>query len=240
MGKQLLIAGTDTDVGKTALTAGLVAWLGSKGMNALAMKPFACGAVKKRGKWIYEDVEILKAANGDCPRMGAVPNEEDIAPQTWKAPLAPYRASFLEKRPVDFKKVSRAMKSLRSQSDLLLLEGIGGLLCPLTKTQTLADWAVKERLPVLLVARLGLGTLNHTLMTLEVAKTRKIMVKGIILNDFPETGSDLSRRWNPNDLSRLTKVPVLGIFPHLRRQTIQASKNMWEKHFDYKKIRNFI
>jgi dethiobiotin synthetase len=234
VGKQLLIAGTDTDVGKTVLTAGLVAWLGSKGVNTLAMKPFACGAVKKRGKWIYEDVEVLKKAN-NSPQT-----EIDVAPQAWTPPLAPYRASLLEKKPVNFKRVSRAIRSLRSQSDLLLLEGIGGLLCPLTKTRTLADWAVKERLPVLLVARLGLGTLNHTLMTLEVAKARKIVVKGIVLNDFPKTGSDLSRRWNPNDLSRLTKVPVLGIFPHLRRQTIQASKNAWERHFDFKQVRKFI
>jgi len=234
----VMIAGTDTAVGKTVISAGLVAWLNASGVKTLGMKPFACGAVRKAGQWTYEDVEMLKRANAseDIP-------EEMISPLRWRSPLAPFRAASIEKKPVSFSKVQSSLKYLRSQSDLVLLEGVGGLLCPLTARVTLADWVKKERIPVILVARLGLGTLNHTLMTLEVAKSRGIMVKGIILNDLsPGTSvaNKLARHWNPLDIEKLVKAPLLGIFPFLKRGTVEASKKAWEKHFDLKRIKRII
>jgi len=241
LGKVLLVSGTDTGIGKTLLTAGLVRYLNNKGLSTIGMKPFACGAVRKCGQWVYEDLEIMKRAN--APRVFP---EELISPLRWRAPLAPYRAARLEKRPVSFEKVRKALKFLRSQADLILLEGVGGLLCPLTKSMTMADWAKQEGISLLIVARLGLGTLNHTLMTLEVAKARGIMVKSLILNDFPPVASDLSRRWNPRDLKELVNVPLLGIFPFLKPRTartvemVEASNQAWEKYFDLKRIKRSL
>lgn len=236
----ILIAGTDTEVGKTVVTAGLIAWLNSNGIKTLGMKPFACGAIRKGKKWIYEDVEILKQVNGDCPRMGTIPNEDEIAPLRWRLPLAPYRASILERRPVNFKKLNFSIRKMQKKTRLLVLEGVGGLLCPLTKKSNLADWAAKRKIPVILVSRLGLGTLNHTLMTLEVAKYRGIKVKGLVLNDFPKTKSDLSKKWNPEDLKMLAKIPILGVFPYLRKLSIKEAEKAWRKNFDFKKIKKTI
>lgn len=278
LGKPILISGTDTGIGKTLLTAGLVAWLNASRVKTLGMKPFACGGVRKNGRWVYEDVEMLKEANRSClslrrakslschrePRRGvaiswsrralqppfeiASPTarndiDDAISPLRWKAPLAPFRASLIEKKPVSFQKVRRSLEYLKSRSDLVLLEGVGGLLCPLTARVTVADWAKKEGIPVIIVARLGLGTLNHTLMTLEVAKSRGIMVKGIILNDLsPGTSvaNKLARHWNPLDIEKLVNVPLLGIFPFLKQRTVEASKKAWKKHFDLKRIKRSL
>ena len=211
MSRSILVVGTDTGVGKTVITAGLVRALNQKGIKTLGVKPFACGAVKKNGRWIYEEIELLNQANGKA-----------LIPKfcIWRSPLAPYRASLIEKKPLDLKKVRNNLASLKKKTDLLLIEGVGGLLCPLTGKMTLADWAKKEKLPLLLVARLGLGTLNHTLITIEAAKRRGLKIKGIILNDHPRTKSDLSRKWNPEDIRRLTKIPMLGILPHFNKPSL--------------------
>jgi len=230
----VVVAGTDTAVGKTVLTAGLIRWMNNEGLPTLGMKPFVCGA-SSNGKYpTFEDLEIIKKANSQTCL------DEELSPLQWKSYLAPYRASRLEKKRVSFNKITQSIQSMRKKANLLLIEGIGGLLCPLTTQHTLADWVKQEKLPVLLVARLGLGTLNHTLMTLEVAKSRGIMVKGIILNDFPPTGRDVSRRWNPQDLKELTDVPIIGIFPFLKRATVEASKKAWEANFDFARIRKTL
>ena len=246
-GKVFLISGTDTGVGKTLITAGLVAWLNSKDIRTVGMKPFTCGG--------NDDIEMLKEASLSLCHSRAGGNlrdprfrEDDVSPLKWRLSLAPYRASLLEKKPVNFIKVRSSLKKLRSQAEIVILEGVGGLLCPLTRQVTLADWAKKEKLSVIIVARLGLGTLNHTLMTVEVAKSRGIMVKGIILNDLSPvlssvegpSAEDLSKRWNPRDLEELTRLPILGIFPYLRSRTVEASKKAWEKHFDFKRIYKII
>ncbi len=237
--KTVLIAGTDTEVGKTVLTAGLVRWLNSKGIQTLAMKPFVCGTTKRNKKLIYSDIEMLKNAMSYEPRAMSL-NTDDIAPLRWKAPLAPFRASILEKKPVDFKKVKRVIEKNKKKCDVLFIEGIGGLSCPLTKKKTLADWAKKEKLPVLLVARLGLGTLNHTLMTLEIARKKGLKIKGIILNDFPKTRNDLSKKWNRKDLEQLAKMRILGTLPYLSKLSTVSSHRALEKNFDFKKIKKII
>jgi dethiobiotin synthetase len=235
MGKAILITGTDTGVGKTLITAGLVRWLNQKGLRTLGVKPFACGAARRKGRLIYEDIERLNAANrtsgfADC-EAGCL---------RWKAPLAPLRASALEKKPVDFKEVASRLSQLKKRADLVLIEGVGGLCCPLTRTMTLADWAKTMRLPVLIVARLGLGTLNHTLLSLEAAAKRGLDVRGIVLNDHPRIQGDLSRLSNAGDLRQLTPVPLLGTFPFLRRTTPDICAEGWERNFKLKEILKLV
>ena len=222
------------------MTAGLIKWFNSKGISTLGMKPFVCGATRKGKKLIYKDVELLKIANKDCFQMGTAPQEDYIAPLRWKPPLAPFRASRLERKPVNFKKLKERKDFLKDKCDLLFLEGIGGLLCPLTNKITLADWAREEKLPILLVARLGLGTLNHTLMTVEIAKQKGLKIKGIILNDFPKVQNDLSRKWNAEDLKQLTDVPILGLFPQLKKFSVESSARALERNFDFKKFKKII
>jgi dethiobiotin synthetase len=94
--------------------------------------------------------------------------------------------------------------------ELLLIEGVGGLLCPLSERETIADLAVDLGYPLLVVARLGLGTINHTLLTIEAARARKLSIAGIILNEAESTG-DLAAESNEQELAKRTDVPVLGV-----------------------------
>lgn len=216
MARIIVVTGTDTAVGKTFLTAKLVRMLNKQGVRAIALKPFVSGVAKKGSKRVWEDEEILKQANRSCPSgIGSA----SVSFSKYRAPLAPFRASLLEKKPIDFKKLKKWIAGFRKQCDILIIEGVGGLLCPLTEKITLADWIAKEKYPTLVVARLGLGTLNHTLLTVEAARRRKIKILGIILNDYPKTKNDLSHKWNPKDLANLTKIPILDVFPSFGKKS---------------------
>lgn len=205
----LFITGTDTGVGKTYLAAALARRLREEGERVGAYKPAVSGREDSATWPVWADVEALHQA------LGGEFSRDVIAPQRFLAPLAPPVAARLEGRTVDASRLRQGAADWRDKADVLIVEGAGGLLCPLTETETVADLALDLGFPLIVVARLNLGTINHTLLTLEAARLRGMVVAGVVLNEaVPTESGDLSGQTNPDELSRRTGIPILGIFPH--------------------------
>ena len=200
----LFITGTDTGVGKTLVAAGLAAWCRRQGVDVGVMKPIATGG--ERG--ISPDARLLAhAAAVDDPWSL-------INPVCYREPLAPAVAARRVHRPVRFPTIVRAFRELSQRHDVLIVEGIGGLLVPLSRRLTVADLIRLLNLPVLVVSRRRLGTLNHTLLTIEHAKRVGLKVVGVVLNaaDPPTADPDvrLAEQTNAVALRACLPVPLLG------------------------------
>jgi len=167
------------------------------------------------GEKFWPDIAILSEATGG--RYSA----ERICPQRFEAPLAPPVAARLEGTTIDGGQLRSAARWWQGRVDLLLIEGVGGLLCPLTETETVADLAGDLGYPLLIVARLGLGTINHTLMTVQTARSRGLAVAGIILNDLDGRTDDISRESNPTELAARCNIPILAVVTHQQPSPIQ-------------------
>lgn len=189
------ITGTDTDAGKTYITSLLTRSLRKAGMDTVAMKPVSCGEP--------EDTQRLFAAADGAISM------EEITPVSYRTPLAPIEAARLEGRSFDQEEILPTFRHLRSTHRSLLVEGVGGWLVPLTENYSTADLAKEMGLPVLLVVRNRLGSLNHALLTLESIKAHGLTCGGIVINNHPADDGDLSREGNRRLLPKLTDVPIL-------------------------------
>lgn len=208
----LLITGTDTDVGKTWVTALIARQLMADGVNVGAYKPVCSGAVTGAdGRMRWSDVETLAAAVG-----GRFPRER-ICPQCFVAPAAPPVAAREEGLTVDSEELRRGAEWWSRQVEFLLIEGVGGLLCPVTETDVVADLAAEWMFPLIIVSHLGLGTINHTLLTVEVALSRGLRVAGVILNECRPVGSGIAARTNAEEIAKRCPVPVLGTVEYNRR-----------------------
>ena len=204
----LFVTGTDTEVGKTHVASLIARELLTDGVRVGAYKPACSGSeTDSQGRHVWLDVDALCAAIG-----GGFPPER-ICPQRFAAPLAPPVAARLEERTVDARLLRTGADWWRGRVDLLLCEGVGGLLCPLTASETVADLASDLGFPLIVVARLGLGTINHTLLTVEAARQRGLPVAGIVLNQTTP-GDDLSSETNATEIATRVDVPVLGVVQH--------------------------
>lgn len=214
----LFITGTDTAVGKTFIAAAIVRGLVAEGRRVGVLKPLASGGLPDDGDGLrFEDAERLRAALGDDPAPIAI---ERIAPLRFAAPLAPAVAARLEGVTLSFPDiVDRTRSALewweQRGVDLMIAEGVGGLLCPIADAATVADLAVALDYPLIVVARRGLGTLNHTLLTLEAARRRGLRIAGVVLNADGPDSNPLAEATNPVELARwLGTIPMLGVIPH--------------------------
>lgn len=203
------ITGTDTGVGKTHIACAIVRELRVAGVRVGAFKPACSGAeFHSDGTPRWDDLERLRAA------LGRTVPEDQLCPQRFFAALAPPVAARREGRSVDLLAVQQALAAWQAESEFLVIEGAGGLLCPLTDSLTMADWAGQIGYPLLIVARLGLGTINHTLLTVEVARRRGLPVAGIVFNEPQRIAEDESAATNPNEVAARCDVPVLAIRRH--------------------------
>jgi dethiobiotin synthetase len=191
----LLVTGTDTGVGKTWVTAALAAACARSGLRVAVLKAAQTGP------------------DDDAAWIGArVPGIAVRTALRYAAPLAPAVAARLEGAPEpSLEPILAAARELRASADGILVEGSGGLLVPINERETFADLALALGLPLLIVARPGLGTLNHTALTVEVAQARGITVAGVIVCDT-SAEPDLAERTNLTELRRL--APLLGALPH--------------------------
>jgi dethiobiotin synthetase len=207
MNRGLFITGTDTGVGKTIVTGAIAAVLRERRINVGVMKPVATGCVRRREGLVSEDGEFLaQAANVPGPL-------DDITPIRFAEPLAPTVAAARSGVKVDLEPMWRAWRRLRAAHEVMLVEGIGGILCPITPDRLVVDLAQEFRLPVLIVARPNLGTINHTALTVEAARARGLAVAGIVLNRYHTDSTDLAEFTNPDEIARITGVPILGLIP---------------------------
>jgi dethiobiotin synthetase len=205
MTKGLFITGTDTAVGKTTVAAALAAGLRAAGIDVGVMKPVETG----RRHWRRSDgARLIRAAGVRDPAAL-------VSPYRFAAPLSPLAAARMAGRRISLARLARAYRALARRHRVMLVEGSGGLLVPLDGAATMAELARRLGLPVVIVARAGLGTLNHTLLTVEAARRRGLRIAGVILTS-PTARRDPSVAQNGALLRRSTGVPVIGPLPHRR------------------------
>jgi dethiobiotin synthetase len=210
----VFVTGTDTGVGKTLVACALSAWAHEHGRDVGVMKPVATGA-RRLGRWgvlVSRDARMLSLACGSDDPW------DWITPACFAEPLAPLTAAQRANRRIRLAPVREAFHELSARHTTLVVEGVGGLLVPLGPRLTVADMARSLGLPLVVVARTGLGTLNHTLMTLVCAKASGLRVAGVVCTEprTPSRGpSDrVAARTNPALIERLGSVPILGVLPY--------------------------
>jgi len=200
------ITGTDTGVGKTVVTPALAAKLRAQGYDVVALKPFATGAAVIDGRRVSADTLFIEreAQSGEPV--------EALTPVLLDAPLAPAVAAKLEGRRVDVAAVIEHCRRAAARHQVALVEGVGGLMVPLNEDMLVADFAASLDLPLIVVARPGLGTLNHTALTVEYARSRGLRLAGIVISGYPDLPG-IAERTNPPEIERLTGLSILATLP---------------------------
>ncbi|HEY7746219.1 MAG TPA: dethiobiotin synthase [Desulfuromonadales bacterium] len=202
----VFVTGTDTGVGKTLVAAALARHLRSRNLSIGVMKPVETG-VNNPGR-LGTDAALLQWAAGctDDPEM--------IAPYRLRAPLAPSLAAEVESVRVDLAHIVETTRSLSARYDFTIVEGAGGLMVPLAGGQLIADLVLQLGLPLLVVCRPGLGTINHTLLTVLAARTMGIPLAGFIINGMPQQ-PDAAEAQAPHTLASLASADLLGVLPRV-------------------------
>jgi dethiobiotin synthetase len=208
--KTIFITGTDTGIGKTTIAACISAFLSlRKNLNVGVMKPFESGISRRNKDQLPWDAICLREASGSTDDL------DDINPYMFEAPLAPEVAANLEHIQIDIDIVDRTYKKIAKKHDIVLIEGAGGVLVPIKNDFFYADLIEKWNASTIIVSRIGLGTINHTLLTCSYLQSRGIKIIGVILNN--DNGiDDLAAKTNPEALKRHINVPILGVFPYCK------------------------
>ncbi len=198
----LFITATDTGAGKTYVTAGLARLWRREGRPFRVCKPVATGA---ESAW-SEDTRLLAEASGDSDLHA-------ITPYTFAVAAAPPVAARLAGTTLRLEDLAAAVRRRAAGGNAVLVEGVGGLLCPLTERQTVADLALELALPLIVVARRSLGTLNHTLLTVEAAQRRRLRLAGVVVTaTTPVQGA--AEETVIEELRSRLDVPLLAVLPH--------------------------
>jgi dethiobiotin synthetase len=195
------VTGTDTGVGKTFVAAGLVRLFVDRGRSVFVMKPVETGCVGGRAA----DAEMLAAAA----------RRETVVPYTFEEPLAPLVAARRTGCRIDVDRIVGVARDLSSRQEIVVVEGAGGLSVPLTEDCDMAGLAGRLRLPLLVVARPDLGTLNHTFLTVRYARSMGLLVIGVVLSGVRPEGATVAEQTNPGLIEEMCDVPVLGRVPHI-------------------------
>jgi dethiobiotin synthetase len=201
----IFITGTDTGVGKTYVGAGIAAALRASDVDVGVMKPVETGCALRKGKLVPSDALHLASA------AGAEDPLDLVNPYRFRRPLAPSVAAALDRRRISIGRISRSFRELIRRHDFLIVEGAGGIMVPLSGTYLYLDLASELKLPVLIVARPGLGTINHTLLTVSALRRAKALISGIVIDYGRNEKQGPAERSNPQVIARLSGVPVLGI-----------------------------
>ena len=204
----IFITGTDTEVGKTVVSAGLALALRARGLKVGVMKPVATGCRGTDKRLVPSDaVYLFEAAENEYPSL--------TSPSRYRNPLAPNVAAVLERREVDLESIRKAYVELQKHYDFIIVEGIGGLLVPLAKDYFVSNLIREFHLPMVVVAKSGLGTINHCLLTVDAAIIRGFDIRGIIFNRVPIVNYSMAEITNPKVVHDLTGIPVLGSLPEM-------------------------
>jgi dethiobiotin synthetase len=196
----LFVSGTDTGVGKSVVAAALCAALAARGERVAAFKPVVTGLDDPPGEWPPDHELLAGAANaGQSP--------EEVAPLRFGPPASPHLAAELAGVRIEPAELLAAARAASEHADLLVAEGVGGLMVPITPGYLVRDLAVDLGLPLVIAARPGLGTINHSLLTIEAARAAGLTVKAVVLTPWPDEPSDLERS-NRDTIASLGAVEV--------------------------------
>lgn len=207
----IFITGTDTGVGKTVVVAGLLRCMRSKGIDAVPMKPVETGVVDTD-----TDLQFCLDACGLKPTARDM---ADMTPFQYGPACSPHLAGRLADSYPDIDTIVDCAHRLGRKHELLLMEGAGGVLVPLNESQTMLDLMTACRFPVILVARSSLGTINHTLLSLEAIRSRDLAMLGVVFNDTQpvQQADQFIHADNPDCIERFGRVKILGHVPALNR-----------------------
>jgi dethiobiotin synthetase len=202
----LFVTGTDTGVGKTVVAAAVCALLAARGERVAAFKPAVTGVDDPAPEgWPYDHALLASAANA-----GQAANE--VSPHLFGPPLSPHYAGELSGTMLEPTRLIAAARDAASSADALVCEGVGGLMVPLTPGYLVRDLAIDLGLPLLVAARTGLGTINHTLLTVAAARAVGLRVAAVVMTPWP-TDPEPIERSNRETIERLAEVPVCGLPP---------------------------
>jgi len=202
----IFVTATDTEVGKTFVSGLLMQHLAWKGLNPGYFKPVASGCYTENGRLMSEDLAWIGRFLGE-----EMPPELHC-PLRFEKPLAPLAAARLEGREVDLGMVREAFGRLRGRYSTIVVEGIGGVMVPLRQDYLVLDLIAETALPALIVARPVLGTINHTLLTLEALRARRLPVLGFVTNGARDE-ADEAAGTSPGIIAELGGIPYLGHIP---------------------------
>lgn len=193
----LFVTGTSTEVGKTVVAAAIARTLAAEGKRVAVFKPAVTGLDEE----VETDHELLRRASGSAQ------SDQEIAPYRYGPPASPHLAAALAGEEIDPERLRQAAAAATEGADALVCEGVGGLLVPLSPAYLVRDLAADLGYPLVVVAGPGLGTINHTLLTVEAARAAGLEVALIVLNPWPEEPTEIERS-NRETIAALTAVPV--------------------------------
>lgn len=199
----LFVTGTDTGVGKSVLAAAICAALAARGERVAAFKPAVTGLEEGTREWPH-DHELLAAAAGRWQEP------DEVAPYRFGPPLSPHLAAELEGTLIEPAILVDRARAAAAPADALVVEGVGGLMVPLTSGYLVRDLAVELGLPVVIAARTGLGTISHILLTIEAARAAGLRVAGVAMTPWPEDPARIERS-NHDTVERLSGAGVAGL-----------------------------
>ncbi|MBI0577912.1 ATP-dependent dethiobiotin synthetase BioD [Neobacillus cucumis] len=218
----IFVTGTDTDVGKTMISSGLAAVLKEKKIDVGVFKPLLSGIAREDP---ISDTSLLKQLSQTSLSY------EEITPFEFKEPLAPFVAAKLEGKSVKLEEVLIHWEKIRGKHEFFIVEGAGGISVPLGERFLVSDLIKALQLPIVIVARPNLGTVNHIFLTVQYAKSLGLAIAGIVINGINEH-PDLAEKTNPELIEKLCGVPILGITPKLKEISNENIKKMVENYID--------
>jgi dethiobiotin synthetase len=208
MARGIFITGTDTGVGKTYIAERLALDLRKRGINVGVMKPAETGCHHRAGTLIPRDaLRLMKAAGSDDSLAF-------VNPYRFREPLAPLVSARRAGKKIEPRVIAQSFKILRSRHEFVIVEGAGGIMVPLTPRYTYCDLAYTLGLPVVIVSRPGLGTINHTLLTISALRARDISIAGIIINYAADWKKGLAEKTSLSVIEEMSKLPILGTVFH--------------------------
>ena len=221
--KPLFVTATDTDIGKTYVCAGLAYALKKLDVDVGIMKPFACGVKQKIG-FSSNDLTILANA-------AMIDDAEDIInPFFFPIPASPYTAAKNLGVKINVEHVMECFRKLDQIHDIMLVEGIGGIMTPILKDYAIIDLIKDLKANTIIVTSSKIGTVNHTVLTCNMCKNMNIPIKGLIINNFDSAGYPIDEL--ERDLSALTDLPVLCSLPHMKKFNLSNYSELIQEKMD--------
>jgi dethiobiotin synthetase len=205
----LFITGTDTGVGKTLIGGAICHWFRRRRYRVGVCKIAATGCVHRREGLVSEDAEFLAHCSGTRHPLDVV------CPQRFAEALAPAVAAERAGVSLDWGAIDRSLKTISADSDVMIVEGVGGVYVPMDNAHTVLDVAEALNLPTVVVARPGLGTINHTLLTVFALRSRGVPVAGVVINNYPPETPGVVEETNPRAIEKWGKVRVLCLTPNM-------------------------
>ncbi len=193
----IFVTGTGTEVGKTVVAAAIAHTLADEGQRVHVFKPAVTGLDEE----VEADHALLRRASGSNQ------SDDEIAPYRYGPPASPHLAGALASEEIDPARLRQTAQAAAEGADALVCEGVGGLLVPLSPSYLVRDLATDLGYPLVVVASPGLGTINHTLLTVEAARATGLHVTAIVLNPWPEEPTEIQRN-NRETIAALTDLPI--------------------------------